>query len=240
MKNFIILDKEEIISGMNFFERYLPIIILVIIITLIFLFKERIRGSEKLDKRIRLILAIINILITLFYYGGKWIYIGFVPEYLPLHLCYICNIISIILLINKNKKLYVFLIFVGVLGGISSLISMDLTLSYKYFKYYYFSFTHINIVIVPLYFAIVHQYSSNNKEVIKAFIFLQILGIFMGIINYYYESNYFFVSFNSSIAAEGTILENLGSGYFYFINLEILAFFYLSIYLIINKKLEKV
>ena len=61
----------------------------------------------------------------------------------------------------------------------------------------------------------------------------------MGIINYYFGSNYFFVSFTSNIAAKGTILEALGNGYDYFINLEILSVIYLFFCLLINNSFKK-
>lgn len=240
MKEFIIYDRYESIYRMNFFERNIPIFILIIMMLGIYLFRKKIRGNLKIDRFLRYTLATISILITLIYYMGRWIYIGINPDTLPFHLCYICNIISIIMLISKNKKIHAFLLFAGIIGGLSSLISVDVTLSSRYLKYYYFMIIHINIIIVPLYFSIVHRYCLKYKDIIKAFLYLQGLGILMGFINNYFNSNYFFVSFTSNVAAKGTILEDLGSGYSYFINLEVLSLVYLILWLLINKVINNI
>jgi len=78
--------------------------------------------------------------------------------------------------------------------------------------------------------------------IIRSFIYLQGLGLLMGIVNYYFGSNYFFVSFTSNIAAKGTILEGLGNGYDYFIKLEVLSVIYVFFCLLIknySKNLKK-
>jgi len=235
MEKFIIYDRVVENYKMNFMERYIPIFILIIILAIIFIYRRKIRGNIKADKVIRGIILSINIAVTITYYIGRWIYIGVNADNIPLHLCYLCNILSIIILLNKNKKIYGFLLFSGLIGGISSLTSMDVTLSSKHLKYYYFMVAHISIIIVPLYFSFVYKYRLKSKDIINSFIYIQILGILMGIINYYFKSNYFFVSFTSNIAAKGTILEGLGQGYEYFLKLEILSIIYLCIWLIINK-----
>lgn len=65
----------------------------------------------------------------------------------------------------------------------------------------------------------------------------------MGVFNHMFNTDYFFVTFNSNIAAKGTILEDIGSGYNYFINLELLSLIYMGmIYIIVkfvNKKLNR-
>lgn len=239
MREFIIYDGFKVGYTMNFFERYIPIFLLMIVILAIYLLKDEIRKNLRLDRNIRITLVTINIFITLFYYIGRWIYIGINLDNLPFHLCYLCNIFSIIMLINKDKRIHGFLVFAGILGGISSLMSVDVTLSSRYLKYYYFMISHLNIIIVPLYFSIIHGYSLSSKMIIRSFIYLQGLGLLMGIVNYHLGSNYFFVSFNSNIAAKGTILEGLGNGYDYFIKLEILSIIYLFSCLFINSSFKK-
>lgn len=235
MKDFIIYDRGENLYRMSFLEKNIPILILFIILALIYFFRKHIRENIKLEKSIRLTMLFINAFVTISYHIGRWIYIGVRTDNIPLHLCYICNIFSIIMLINKNEKIHKFLLFAGIIGGISSLISVDVTLSSNYLKYYYFMIAHISIIIVPIYFSIVHKYKLTTKNIITSFLYVQALGILMGIINYFFKSNYFFVSFNSNIAAKGTILEELGNGYDYFINLEKLAFYYFLLWIGIFK-----
>lgn len=70
------------------------------------------------------------------------------------------------------------------------------------------------------------------------------MGIIIGIFNHKFNTNYFFILFNSNLAAKGTILEVLGEGYNYFINLEVLVTIYtIAIYIlarIFNKKMKNI
>ena len=173
-----------------------------------------------------------------------WLINGIEVDNLPLHLCYIANILCIILGFTKSKKIYDFVICYGAIGGIASLISMDTSLSSMYFKYYQFMVSHISIIVIPIYFLLIHRYYLNESKVIKLYILLQIMCIIIGIFNHKLNTNYFFILFNSNLAAKGTILEVLGEGYNYFINLEVLVTIYtIAIYIlarIFNKKVKNI
>lgn len=239
MKEFIIFERETRNYIMNNHERFLPIILLTVILFIIFIFRNKIKANKKLERRIRYIFALIIMVITTTYYLGNWIISGLAINKLPLHLCYICNILSAIILIKPRKKIFNFLLFVGVLGGISSFLSMDKSMSSKYLKYYYFMTAHIAIIVVPIYFALMNKWFLNKSELIKSYITMQILGLSAGIINSIYKTDYFFLSFSSNIAAKGTILEGLGKGYDYFIKLEILSIIYFLFWYIIIKFIPK-
>lgn len=118
MKEFIIFERETRNYIMNNHERFLPIILLTVILFIIFIFRNKIKANKKLERRIRYIFALIIMVITTTYYLGNWIISGLAINKLPLHLCYICNILSAIILIKPRKKIFNFLLFVGVLGGI--------------------------------------------------------------------------------------------------------------------------
>lgn len=243
MKNFFIFKRPYDIYKMNTFEQIIPLIIMAIIITLLLLYREKIRKNSKVEKIIRYTLTVVSTIFFISYYLANWIITGIELDNLPLHLCYISNVLCIILGINKNKKIYNFTLCYGLIGGIGSLLSMDTSLSSRYFKYYQFMVSHISIIVIPLYFLIIHKYFLNEKEVIRVYITLQIIGITMGVFNHMFNTDYFFVTFNSNIAAKGTILEDIGSGYNYFINLELLSLIYMGmIYIIVkfvNKKLNR-
>lgn|GEM_PF-2173083 len=226
MKDFIIYERAAENYIMNNYERFLPIILLIIILLLIIFFRNQIRRNKKIERIIRYFLAAFIMIITTIYYLGNWTIKGFSINNLPLHLCYICNILSAITLLKVNKRIYNFLLFAGLLGGISSLLSMDRSMSSRYLKYYYFMTAHLSIIIVPIYFAIIYKWFINKLELFRAYLILQLMGLSMGIINSIYKTDYFFVSFSSNIAAKGTILEDLGSGYDYFIKLEFLSLIY--------------
>ena len=244
MKDFFILQRPNKNYQMSNMEQFIPIIIMILIIILIIVYKNEIRKNYKVEKIIRYTLTGLSSIIFIFYYLITWLINGIEVDNLPLHLCYIANILCIILGFTKSKKIYDFVICYGAIGGIASLISMDTSLSSMYFKYYQFMVSHISIIVIPIYFLLIHRYYLNESKVIKLYILLQIMGIIIGIFNHKLNTNYFFILFNSNLAAKGTILEVLGEGYNYFINLEVLVTIYtIAIYIlarIFNKKVKNI
>lgn len=238
LRSFIVKVNNNDNYIMNSYERFAPFVILLIFIIIILLSKNTIINNSKLEKRIRYVFSFIIGGVISFYYLGNWIIFGIDINNLPFHLCYFCTILSIVLSLNKNKKIFNFILVCGFIGGLGSFIAIDLSLSSRYFKYYKFTVSHIAIIILPIYFSIIHNYKIKIKELLEVFIELEILAIIMGIFNSYFKTNYFFVSFNSNGAAKGTILENLGEGYKYFINLELVAIFYFFLIYIVLKILE--
>lgn len=238
IRNFIINISDNDDYIMNNYERYAPFIILFLLFSTILISKDFIRNNSKLEKNIRLAFSFIIGITISFYYIGNWLILGIDINNLPFHLCYICTILSIILALNKNKKIFNFLLVCGVIGGLSSFIAMDLSLSSSYFKYYKFTLSHIAIIILPVYFIVIHNYKLKIKELLEVFIHMEILSIGFGIFNSYFKTNYFFVSFTDNFAAQGTILEGLGNGYKYFINLQIVGLIYFFTIFIMLKIIE--
>lgn len=238
IKDFIVNINKTNNYNMNVYERYAPFIILIVFIIIILFTKNIIISNHILEKRIRYIFSYITGGVIVFYYLGNWIILGIDINNLPFHLCYFCAMLAIVLSLNKNKKIFNFILVCGVTGGISSFISIDLSLSSSSFKYYKFTISHIAIVILPIYFIIIYRYKLKIKELIEVFIELEILGVIMGVFNSYFKTNYFFVSFFNNFAAKDTILENLGDGYKYFINLQLIVIIYFFLIFIFLKIIE--
>lgn len=238
IKDFIVNINKTNNYNMNVYERYSPFIILIVFIIIILFTKNIIISNHILEKRIRYIFSYITGGVIVFYYLGNWIILGIDINNLPFHLCYFCAMLAIVLSLNKNKKIFNFILVCGVTGGISSFISIDLSLSSSSFKYYKFTISHIAIVILPIYFIIIYRYKLKIKELIEVFIELEILGVIMGVFNSYFKTNYFFVSFFNNFAAKDTILENLGDGYKYFINLQLIVIIYFFLIFIFLKIIE--
>lgn len=222
MNTFFSLSNMDLNYEITLMEKIIPIFILIAIIITLYLFREKIRNNKLLDKNLRYYSAITSLIFLSLYYILEWSNNGIKVFNLPLHICFISNILCILLCFNKNKKIFNFVVFTGILGGISSLFSPALDLSFKYFRYYQFMICHISIIIIPVYFMLIYKYTINLKNVLKVIFTTEILGLSLGIFNEIYNTNYMFVSFTSNKAAKGSILSYIGDGYFYFINLQIL------------------
>lgn len=222
MNKFFSLNSIDVNYKITLLERIIPIFILILLIIALYLNKNKIRNNKLLDKRFRYYCGIISLIFLSIYYILEWSTNGITVFNLPLHICFVSNILCIILCFNKNKKIFNFVVFTGILGGLSSLLAPDLGLSFKYFRYYQFMICHISIIIIPVYFMFIYKYSVTIKDTFKIIIITEILGLSLGIFNEIYNTNYMFVRFTSNEAAKGSILSYIGEGSSYFINLQAL------------------
>lgn len=222
MNNFFSLSNIDLNYEITLFEKLIPILLLLFIITILYLTRNKIRNDELLDKNLRYSFGILSSIFLSLYYILEWSTNGITAYNLPLHICFFSNILSIILCFNKNKKIFNFVVFAGILGGISSLLAPELNLSFKHFRYYQFMICHISIIVIPIYFIFVYKYTVSIKDTLKVIFTIEALGICLGIFNEIYGSNYMFVSFTSNHAARNSILYFIGQGYYYFLNLQFL------------------
>lgn len=199
----------------------IPLLFIAIIIILIFTFRNKLRLDSKTDKIVRSILFILLLTFYVSNYILLWTQSSIKISNLPLQLCPISALLCILLLINKNKKIFNFVIFTGVLGGIGSVLSPDVSCSFIYYRYYQFMGMHMLIAIVPIYYAIVYKYLPNKKEAIEIFVAVHILAVFMGIFNTIFNTDYMYISFTKNIGPRGTILASFGEGYMYIITFEV-------------------
>ena len=145
-------------------------------VTLFFIFKNRIFKS-KYEKQIRytfasFLLVTLITLIIIEYSGGH--------VYLPLHLCSISYILTIILLYTNNEKIFRYVFFAGVIGGIVSFAIPDLYhAGYNRFRFYEFVIAHGSITLIPIYYLTCYKYKITKKITIIGIIITNILGIAM-------------------------------------------------------------
>ena len=236
MDKFFLLTSTESINKISTLEKIIPIFITIFLIIIIFISKRFIIKKDNIDKSLRLVFGSISCLFLMLYYCLLWTSQGVTPTTLPLHLCFISNILAILLCIYPNKKICTFTLFTGVLGGISSLLFPDLQLSSNYFRYYQFMVCHISIIIIPIYISLIYNFKIYLVDALKSFILLNLVGIPIGIFNELYRTNYMFISFTSSFAADGSILIDIIGTEHYFILLELFIFsimliMYLAIFL---------
>lgn len=222
MSKFFSLSNIDTNYEITLLEKIIPIFILIVLIITLYLNRDKIRNNKLLDKKIRYYCGIISLIFLSIYYILEWSKNGVTVFNLPLHICFISNILCIILCFNKNRQLFSFVVFTGILGGLSSLLAPELDLSFKYFRYYQFMVCHISIIIIPVYFIFIYKYNVSLKDTLNVIFITEILGLSLGIFNEIYNTNYMFVSFTSNTAARGSILSYIGEGYFYFINLQVL------------------
>lgn len=167
------------------FDMYTPMHLLMlglfgIYIVLFFVFKNKIYNSPK-EKMIRYIFASVLtvnliILILIEYIGGH--------VYLPFHLCSMSYILTIVLLFTNNKKVWYFVFYTGIIGGIVSFAIPDLYHSgYNRYRFYEFVLAHGSIILVPIYYLTCYKWNVTKKITLISIGITNVLGFGMWPVN---------------------------------------------------------
>lgn len=182
-------------------------------------------------------ISIITIIITLANHiidinNGNWdIY-----ENLPLHLCSISNlIVCFILFLPKNQKLFEFLFYCGLWGGLMAILTAQINdYDGSLFKYVQYYSSHGTIIFMPLFMFYHLQYKLSKFSWLRLLIILNICMAIIIPLNFKIGSNYMYL-------AEAPNIKNplvFGDWPFYILNWEffILILFYLTYVVFTRKK----
>ncbi len=168
------------------------LITIFVIIALIFLGK-----SISKPKQIKLTLIIASLFIFEFFfmdwyhlYNGIWNPI----DSLPLHLCSLMWFFSIYVFLTKSQWAFEMLLFIGMPGGVHSLLTPELTHGDSLLHKIDFFIGHGGLILAPFYAIFVMKMWPRKNSWWKSFFKLQILVLIVGLINYFLESNYMYLS----------------------------------------------
>ena len=115
---------------------------------------------------------------------------------LPVHLCSVSALICCFIGFTKNNQLlFEFLFYAGIIGGLLSILTPQITLYNEYYFFYImFYFKHASIIAIPLFM----RYGLNMKLTkfswLKVFGLVNLLLLFVLPINALIDSNYLYVS----------------------------------------------
>ncbi|GAB6988299.1 YwaF family protein [Paenibacillus pini] len=149
---------------------------------------------------------------------------------LPLELCSISLLLSIVMMITRNHILYQILFFAGIGGALQALITPNIGYGYPHFRFLQFFIAHIFIVLASLYMTWIEGYRPTWKSIGLTMIFLNILAVIIGTADYLLGSNYMFLM---SKPDTPSILDFLGPYPYYLFVEELLAgFIFVLMYLL--------
>jgi len=209
------------------------------ITSLYILFFLWIAKSLNIDKKLKVakMICLMTLFITVLNHvidinNGNWdIY-----ENLPLHLCSISNLITcFILFIPRSQKLFEFLFYCGLWGGLMAILTAQINdYDGSIFKYLQYYSSHGTIILIPLYMFYHLEYELTKFSWLRVLLILNILMLIMIPFNFEVGSNYMYL-------AEAPNIKNplvFGDWPFYILNWEffILILFYLSYVLFTRKK----
>ena len=164
------------------FAHLVPILVMLLLIYLIYRFKDKLRDTE-LDMRLRYAMAFILIISEMSYY---WRLVG-VPslgpnpvDHLPITVCGWVAVFCSFMVIGKTQTLFDISYFWLFAGSIFALITPTV-ITYTgptRFRYYQFWVEHIGGFVAILYMVFVHNMRPTIKSMIKSYVSLVALSIF--------------------------------------------------------------
>lgn len=222
---------------------FLPIIITIVLIVLIYKNKEAIRNS-KYENVIRLTLGLICLFAEfgfywrLIYSGSTKGIRGDLLGYLPIQVCQWSCIFAVIMMLNKNEFFFQHCCYVCLTLGLIPLATpVVITMAGPtYFRYYQYWFEHLVPIISVFYMYFVHEFKPKKKGMLIAYFFLYVLVFFAIKANNAIEGvDYLYLMGNASLAA---YLPNDQYLRIIIVSIVLLPLFFL-IYYLFNKKNNK-
>lgn len=122
---------------------------------------------------------------------GKWT----VQTMLPLQICSLMVWISGIMLVTRSCKIYGFVYFLGIGGGLQALATPDLGIyGFPHFRFFQTFLSHGLIVTAPIYMTIVEGFRPTWKSLLKAALWMNIYAVMIYFLNSILGSNYLMVN----------------------------------------------
>ena len=181
---------------------HLVALLIVLLFNLFFLLLKK-DPDSKLNRILRYSMAAILIVNEIGWHLwnlhiGQWS----VQTMLPLHLCSLFVILSAIMLVTKNYRIYEFAYFLGIGGALQPLLTPDAGMyGFPHFRFFQVIISHGLIVSSAIYMTIVagyRPYWSSYKRVLAGG---GIYMLFTGLVNWLIGSNYLFIAHKPETAS---------------------------------------
>ncbi|WP_035297529.1 TIGR02206 family membrane protein [Brevibacillus thermoruber] len=139
---------------------------------------------------------------------------------LPLQLCSVSLLLSVLMLVRKSYRLYEITYFTGLGGAGQALLTPDLFYPFPHFRFFHFFIAHAAIILACLHMTWVEQYRPTHRSLWKAMGFLNLLLPVVVVVNLVTGGNYMFLS---QKPANPSLLDYLGPYPWYILSLEAVA-----------------
>jgi hypothetical integral membrane protein (TIGR02206 family) len=112
---------------------------------------------------------------------------------LPLHLCRISFLISMIVLNTRKQWMYEWVLFLAIPSGVHAILTPEMTKGVSAWFYFDYYFVHAGLILVPIYLTIVMGMKARKDAWWKTILRLQVPVLFILPLNFLLASNYMFL-----------------------------------------------
>lgn len=126
------------------------------------------------------------------YVTGRWT----LATMLPLHLCSVLVWTGAWMLMTKNYRVYEFMYFMGIGGGLQYLATPDLGIfGFPHFRFFQAFLSHGLIVTSAIYMTVVEGLRPTWKSMLRVFIWMNLFAGVIYFVNVYLGSNYLMINY---------------------------------------------
>ncbi|MDT8975217.1 TIGR02206 family membrane protein [Paenibacillus sp. chi10] len=136
---------------------------------------------------------------------------------LPFELCSISLYMCVLMLLFRSKKIFHIVYFTGIGGALQALLTPALDYPFPHFRFVQFFIAHIAIILAVLYMVWVENVRPTWKSIGYAMLFLNVLLVVVGGVNYITGGNYMFLAHKPETAS---LMDVLGPYPWYLLSLE--------------------
>ncbi|WP_144026038.1 TIGR02206 family membrane protein [Paenibacillus sp. FSL H8-0259] len=152
---------------------------------------------------------------------------------LPLELCGITLLLSVIMLLTRSRLLYSFLYFAGIGGAFIALLTPNLVYPFPHFRFLLFFIAHGSIILASLYMTWIEGYKPAWRSLFFTMLCLNVIAACVYAADMLLDSNYMFLAHKPSTFS---VLDYFGPYPYYLLVEEAFAFvIFLLMFLIFFK-----
>lgn len=219
-----ILDYGAELRPFAFFTaaHWIPLALIILACIALYAGRKRLSAAPAAARRCRIALAFALLALD----TGLYVWYGVSGHFdlswsLPLHLCGLSLILSIVMLFARSYRLYEFLYFAGIGGALQALATPAAILSgFPHYTYYYFFIAHGGIIIACLYMTWVVGFRPTLGSLGRTMLYLNLLLLPVALVNKLTEGNYMFIARKPS---DPSLIDMLGPWPWYLVSMELVA-----------------
>lgn len=182
----------------------------------LYISRKRLQGSEKnLLKWLLIVLLVLSEVSFQAWYiiNDQWD----VTINLPFQLCSLSLYLCSLMLITTSYRIFEISFFVSMSGAFIAIVTPELFFGFPHFRYFQFFLAHLVIVMACLYMVWIEGYRLTFNSMIRAFVALNVLAVFVYLVNREVGANYMFLMHKPYNASP---IDYLGEYPWYLLSLE--------------------
>lgn len=143
------------------------------------------------------IIVIVEFIFIQLYYVNQGIWT--LQDSLPFHLCRIMWFNAMILLFTRNQIAFELLLFVGMIGGLHSLLTPEFTHGTDFVVLVDYFLVHGGLIAIPLFCVFVWGMRPRKMAWLRSFGYLQFIVISVALIDYFLGANYMYLAIKPNV-----------------------------------------